>query len=75
VENLYPLVVADVSKEDQCAAFVEEVVRLHGPIDHAVSCFGAWWQGGERRRRAVQLASAASRLSASRSAVHSACLS
>jgi NAD(P)-dependent dehydrogenase (short-subunit alcohol dehydrogenase family) len=40
------VVVADVSKEDQCAAFVEQVVAEHGEIDHAISCFGAWWQGG-----------------------------
>lgn len=24
-----------------------DVTALHGEIDHAVSCFGAWWQGGE----------------------------
>lgn len=46
IENLYPAVVEDVSKEEQCAAFVHEVVEQHGAIDHAVSCFGAWWQGG-----------------------------
>ncbi|KAL4855773.1 3-oxoacyl-[acyl-carrier-protein] reductase FabG [Chlorella vulgaris] len=46
VENLHPFVVEDVSHEDQCAAFVREVVQQHGDIDHAVSCFGAWWQGG-----------------------------
>ena len=39
--------VADVSKEDKCAAFVQQVLKEHGEIDHAVSCFGAWWQGGE----------------------------
>lgn len=42
IENLYPAVVEDVSKEEQCAAFVHEVVEQHGAIDHAVSCFGAW---------------------------------
>ena len=35
----------------QVAAFVRDVVAAHGPIDHAVSCFGAWWSGGERRGR------------------------
>ncbi|GAB4821734.1 hypothetical protein N2152v2_008780 [Parachlorella kessleri] len=46
VDRLFPVVVADVSKEDQCAAFVAQVLKEHGEIDHAVSCFGAWWQGG-----------------------------
>lgn len=46
MENLVPVIVEDVSKEGQCAAFVKEVVAAHGPIDHAVSCFGAWWQKG-----------------------------
>ncbi|PSC75546.1 peroxisomal trans-2-enoyl-reductase-like [Micractinium conductrix] len=46
VENLFPVVVEDVSKEEQVAAFVRDVVAAHGPIDHAVSCFGAWWSGG-----------------------------
>lgn len=27
--------------------FVADVTAQHGEIDHAVSCFGAWWQGGE----------------------------
>lgn len=30
----------------QVKAFVEGVVAEHGQVDHAVSCFGAWWQGG-----------------------------
>eukprot|EP00887_Chlorella_sp_A99_P007128 scaffold2.g7128.t1 len=46
VENLHPVVVEDVSKEEQCSAIVKQVVAEHGEIDHAVSCFGAWWQGG-----------------------------
>ncbi|KAL4432189.1 hypothetical protein ABPG77_005951 [Micractinium sp. CCAP 211/92] len=45
-ENLVPIVVEDVSKEEQCRRFVETLVAQHGPIDHAVSCFGAWWSGG-----------------------------
>lgn len=30
----------------QVKALVDGVVREHGQVDHAVSCFGAWWQGG-----------------------------
>ena len=48
LDRLFPVVVEDISKEDQCSAFVAQVVGQHGPIDHAVSCFGAWWQGGAR---------------------------
>lgn len=32
-----------------------DVTSQHGEIDHAVSCFGAWWQGGEPLLRPVAL--------------------
>lgn len=35
--------------------FVADVTSQHGEIDHAVSCFGAWWQGGEPLLRPVAL--------------------
>jgi omega-amidase len=46
LDNLFPYFVADMSKEEQCRKFVADVTSQHGEIDHAVSCFGAWWQGG-----------------------------
>lgn len=49
VKNLFPLVVADVSKEDQCSECIKQIIAEHGEIDHAVSCFGAWWQKGAER--------------------------
>ena len=44
--SLHPLI-ADLSSEDGCASFVNQVLERHGGIDHAVSCFGSFWQGGE----------------------------
>lgn len=46
---LHPMI-ADLSSEAGCAAFVNQVLERHGRIDHGVSCFGSFWQGGEARR-------------------------
>jgi NAD(P)-dependent dehydrogenase (short-subunit alcohol dehydrogenase family) len=47
-EKLFTEVV-DIRQEEACAAFLEDVVARHGrKIDHAVSVFGHFWQGGER---------------------------
>ena len=33
----------------------QSVVKDYGRIDHAVSCFGGWWQGGERALACAQI--------------------
>ncbi|KAL4449037.1 hypothetical protein ABPG77_007754 [Micractinium sp. CCAP 211/92] len=45
LENLLPVVV-DVSNEDVCQQFVGGCVQRYGRIDHAVACFGGFWEGG-----------------------------
>ena len=44
-EGLFP-VVADLADEAAAAAFFQDVASKHGSVDHAVSCFGSFWQGG-----------------------------
>jgi hypothetical protein len=46
LENLLPVVV-EVGSEEACSQFVEDLLGMHGRIDHAVSCFGSQWQRGE----------------------------
>ena len=48
LENLLPVVV-EVGSEEACSQFVEDLLGMHGRIDHAVSCFGSQWQRGEWR--------------------------
>ncbi len=48
LENLLPVVV-DVSNEDVCQQFVGGCVQRYGRIDHAVACFGGFWEGGKGR--------------------------
>ncbi|KAI7835651.1 hypothetical protein COHA_010443 [Chlorella ohadii] len=44
--SLHPLI-ADLSSEAGCTAFVNQVLERHGQINHGVSCFGSFWQGGQ----------------------------
>ncbi|KAL4422616.1 hypothetical protein ABPG75_008813 [Micractinium tetrahymenae] len=45
-DKLFPVIV-DISDEAACEQFVADVQAAHGtPIDHAVSIFGGWWEGG-----------------------------
>lgn len=46
LDNLLPVVVG-ISCEDYCQQFVGGCVQRYGRIDHAVACFGGFWEGGE----------------------------
>lgn len=37
----------DISEEAACKEYVSDMKEKHGAFDHAVSCFGSFWQGGE----------------------------
>lgn len=50
--KLFP-VVTDVASEAAAAAFFQDVQQEHGGIDHAVSVFGTFWQGGAAARPTV----------------------
>jgi len=40
-------VVVSISCDQYCAQFAEGVLQRYGRVDHAVSCFGGFWEGGE----------------------------
>ncbi|PSC70067.1 SDR family oxidoreductase [Micractinium conductrix] len=45
LENLMPVVVG-ISEDQYCSALVSGVLQKYGRLDHAVSCFGGFWEGG-----------------------------